>query len=403
MALAMPEQDTTVFIIAGEVSGDLIGGRLMAALKNAGDFRFVGVGGETMIDRGLSSLFPVEDLSLLGFSEILPHLPNLLRRLRQTVDAVEREKPAILVCIDASAFCQRLVRRLRKRGITVPIVQIKAPSAWAYWPWRAKALKKTVDRVLVILPFEPDFFAGYGVDARFIGHPSLEAGIEQGDGPGFRERHGIAADAPVLLVLPGSRNSEVTRLLPLFREALEKISDEVPGLNIVVPTVASVANTVKEATAAWPWPVVASEGSSERYNAFAAANAAMAASGTVAVELAIASVPTVIGYRMAALTGFLARRFITIKYASIPNLVLDRPLIPELLLGDLTPDSLANAILPLLTDKEAAQVQRDGLAEAVAMLTPASGLPSQSAAQEIMALLGRPLPAVDRPTPPPGD
>ena len=390
----MSDQAKTVFLIAGEVSGDLIGGRLMAALSAAGDFRFTGVGGETMIARGLSSLFPADDLALMGLTEILPHLPKLMRRLNETADAVASEKPAVLVCIDASAFCQRLARRLRKRGISVPIVQIKAPSAWAYWPWRAKALQRTVDRVLVILPFEPAFFAGYGVDARFIGHPSLESGIEQGDGPGFRNRHGLPAEQPVLLVLPGSRRNEVASLLPVFRAALETIVSTVPDLAIVVPTVASVAETGRAATTGWPWPVVMIEGGNERYDAFAAADAALAASGTVAVELAIAGVPTVIGYRLNAFTAFLARRFLTIDYVSIPNLVLDRPLIPELLQQDCTPDKLAAAIVPLLTDAAAAQEQRQGLAEAVALLTSAEGRPSDSAASEILRLLGWPR-AVD--------
>lgn len=384
----------TIFLIAGEVSGDLIGGRLMTALNQEGDFRFVGVGGETMTARGLSSLFRADDLALMGLTEILPHLPKLMRRLNETAEAVAREKPAILVCIDASAFCQRLVRRLRKRGISVPIVQIKAPSAWAYWPWRAKALRRSVDRVLVILPFEPAFFAGYGVDARFIGHPSLESRIERGDGPGFRARYGLRAEQPVLLVLPGSRRNEVSRLLPLFHAALATIVARVPDLAIVVPTVQSVAATVREATAGWPWPVVVIEGSAERYDAFAAANAALAASGTVAVELAIAGVPTVIGYRLNALSAFLARRFLSIDYVSIPNLVLDRPLIPELLQQDCTPDKLAAAIVPLLTDEAAAREQRQGLAEAVALLTPPEGRPSDSAASEILRLLDSPR-AVD--------
>lgn len=397
----MADQPTAIFLIAGEVSGDLIGGRLMAALARKGEFRFVGVGGETMNENGLAGLFPSDDLSLMGFTEILPHLPNLLRRLKQTADAVAREKPAVLVCIDASAFCQRLARRLRRRGIAVPIVQIKAPSAWAYWPWRAKALKRAVDRVLVILPFEPAFFARYGVDARFIGHPSLESGIERGDGPGFRRRHKLAPDAPVLVVLPGSRRSEVTRLLPVFREAAARIAPAVPGLTFVVPTVASVSSAVREATDNWPWPVVTVEGSRERYDAFAAANAALAASGTVAVELAIAGVPTVIGYRMGAFTVFLARRFATIKYASIPNLVLDRPLVPELLQQDCTPERLAEAVIPLVSNQAAARVQRDGLAEAVALLTPPAGLPSETAAEEITALLGPQLSAVGPSTPPP--
>ena len=274
----MSAQARTIFLIAGEVSGDLIGGRLMTALNQEGDFRFVGVGGETMTAHGLSSLFPADDLALMGLTEILPHLPKLMRRINEAAEAVAREKPAILVCIDASAFCQRLVRRLRKRGISVPIVQIKAPSAWAYWPWRAKALRRSVDRVLVILPFEPAFFAGYGVDARFIGHPSLESRIEHGDGPGFRARHGLSAEQPVLLVLPGSRRNEVSRLLPLFEAALATIVGRVPDLAIVVPTVQSVAATVREATAGWPWPVILIEGSAERYDAFAAANAALAAS-----------------------------------------------------------------------------------------------------------------------------
>ncbi|MFY7778243.1 MAG: lipid-A-disaccharide synthase [Elstera sp.] len=350
-----------IYLLAGEVSGDLLGGRLMAALsaQTQGRIAFAGVGGATMQAQGLTSLFPMEDLSLMGLAEILPHLPNLLRRLKQTEADLRARRPAALVTIDAPSFTLRISKNVADLG--VPRFHYVAPQVWAWRAGRAKKLAAKTDHLLTLLPFEPPYFTRYGLPTDYVGHPVIETGAGQGDGPAFRARHGIDAAAPVLLVLPGSRRGEVGRLLGVFGETVRRLASQFPGLRLIVPTVTPVAETVRAAAADWPGQPVIIEGNAEKYDAFAAATAALAASGTVALELGLADVPSVIAYRMNALTWALVQQTIRIPFASLVNLILERELYPEKLQDRCTPDELTEALAALLEPNSiAAAEQRAG-------------------------------------------
>lgn len=387
-----------IFLVAGEPSGDQLGGRLMAALRRQAEregrppLRFLGVGGERMAEQGLQSLFPMRELSVMGLTEVLPHLRRILARMRETEAAARAARPAVFVSIDSPGFTLRVARRLKGSGI--PLVHYVAPSVWAWKPWRAKRIAGYLDHLLCLLPFEPPYFEVHGLPATFVGHSAIEALAEAGDGPGFRRRHGLDPEAPLLCVLPGSRMGEVTRLLPLFGAALERLRVLAPDLTVVVPTVPGVGEAVRAGVAHWPLPSLVVEGAAEKYGAFAASRAALAASGTVAVELAVAGVPTVVGYRVGAVSAAIARRMIKVDYVSIPNLVLGRPVMPEFLQQDCTPDKLAAAVGALLAEGSAREAQIAGLREAVTRLGGAGeGSPSEQAAAVVLALAGARRPA----------
>jgi lipid-A-disaccharide synthase len=373
-----------VFLIAGEPSGDVIGGRLMAALKRAtqGRIRFAGIGGERMMAEGLDPLFPLDELALFGLAELLPRLPNLLRRLRQTAEAIRQERPDVVVTIDAPDFCLRIAKRLKGSGI--PFVHYVAPTVWAWRPGRARKMAGLVNHLLALLPFEPPYFHREGLDCTFVGHPIVEGGAGNGDAGRFRERHGIAADTPLLCVLPGSRQSEVGRLLPDFEAMLRLLAAGHSGLRAVVPTVPHVRERVEEAIRSWPVPVTVVEGDRDKYDAMAASTAAVAASGTVALELALARLPSVIAYRLHPLTVALYRRLIRVKYANLVNIMLDRMLVPELLQEDCTPQKLADAVGRLLDDPAAREEQIAGVSEVARWLGAQGTLPSERAASVVL-------------------
>ena len=331
-----------VFLVAGEHSGDALGASVMGALSAnlKGRVKFAGVGGPDMQRAGLDTLFPMDDLAVMGVFEVLPRLPLLLKRINETANAVERLKPDVLLTIDAPDFCFRVIKKPKARGVKVPVVHFVAPSVWAWRPGRAKKVAGFLDHLLCLLPFEPPYFEREGLKATFVGHPVVSSDIGNGDGPSFRARYNIAADAPVLAVLPGSRSGEVSRLLSIFVEAVTKLAPQFPGLHIVMPAVSHLEATVREATATWPAPVTVVDGT-DKADALAAADAAIAASGTVALELAMAGLPTVIGYRLNALTALLARRLLKTRFVNLINIILDREAVPELLQENCTPDNLA--------------------------------------------------------------
>ena len=198
-----------IFVVSGETSGDILSGRLMAALRRkTGDkVRFAGIGGPQSEREGLQSLFPMRELSLIGIAEVLPHLPRLIKRLNQTTEAARTLKPDAVVTVDSPSFCLRLAHRLRGSGI--PVIHYVAPQLWAWRPGRARKLNKRIDHLMALLPFEESFFAEYGIPCTYVGHPAIDVGAERGDGPAFRARHGLPADTPILAVLPGSRAGEV--------------------------------------------------------------------------------------------------------------------------------------------------------------------------------------------------
>ncbi|MDP6786052.1 MAG: lipid-A-disaccharide synthase [Rhodospirillales bacterium] len=342
-----------VFLIAGEPSGDVLGGRLMAALDRltGGHIRFAGVGGPEMEALGLSSLFPMGDLSVMGVAEVVPRLPRILRRLRQTVAAAKLSRPAAVVTIDSPDFSFRVARRLKGRGF--PLIHYVAPTVWAWRPGRARAIAAFLDHVMALLPFEPPYFQAEGLASTFVGHPVVESGAGDGNGAAFRRRHGIDPGVPLVCFLPGSRKSEVGPLMPIFGETLARLRRGQPDLRCVVATVATVADGVTAATRNWPTPPLVVSDTAEKYDAFAAADAALAASGTVALELAMANTPAVIAYKINPLTAFVVRRLVKVRYVNLINIVLDRPAVPEFLQNDCRPERLAAAIDDLLGDGEA--------------------------------------------------
>lgn len=383
-----------VYLVAGEPSGDLLGARLMAALaeRSGGRVRFAGIGGENMAEQGLRSLVPLEELAVMGLVEVLPRLPNILKRLAQTIDDIERLRPDVVVTIDSWGFTGQIAKRLKARGSTVPRLHYVAPMVWAWKEGRARKLAKRLDVLMTLLPNEPPFFEAHGLRAVHVGHPVIESGAGQGDGAAFRARHGIPAEAPLVVVLPGSRRSETQRLLPVFAQTAGLLAARFPGLRVVVPTVETVAADVAAAVAGWPVPALALRGRVEKYDAFAAADAALAASGTVALELALAALPNVVAYRLSPATAMIARRLLKVKWVNLVNILLDRAAVPELLQDDCRPDRLAAAVASLLEDPAARAAQRAGLAEAMRRLGLGGDSPSRRAADLVLATIakGRP-------------
>jgi len=378
-----------VYLVAGEPSGDFLGARLMAGLRALGgaDIEFAGVGGEAMRDEGLASLFPLADLAVMGLAEVLPRIPRILRRLDQTVADIAARRPAAIVTIDSWGFNRRLADRLKAAGVTAPRIHCVAPMVWAWRARRVHELPGRVDLLLCLLPNEPALFEAAGVRALHVGHPVLESGADRGDGPAFRARHAIPPGATLVSVLPGSRRSETARLLPVFGATLARLAESHPGLRAAVPTVETVAGEVAAQVARWPVPTIAVRGAAERYGAFAASRAALAASGTVTLELALAGVPMVVGYRMNPLTGLLARRLIKLDAISLPNLLAGRAVVPELLLGDCVPERLAPALARLLDDETARSAQRAGLDQALTRLGRGGEAPSRRAARAILGVI----------------
>lgn len=376
-----------IFVLAGEPSGDALGGRLMAALKKktGGRIRFSGVGGERMAEQGLESLFPMSELSVMGLAEVLPHLPKLLRRIRQTAESVARLKPAALITIDSPDFSFRVAKRLKEQGI--PLIHYVAPSVWAWKPGRARKIAGFLDHLLALLPFEPPYFERVGLGCTFVGHPVVESAASQGQGAAFRRRHEIGADIPLICVLPGSRGGEVSRLLPVFGETLSILQRRHPDLQAVVPMVRSVAALVEAAVGAWPIPATIVQGETEKFDSFAASNLALAASGTVSLELAMARLPAVIAYRVNPMTAWLARRLLRVRYVSLVNILQNRAVVPERLQDNCRPDILAADLERLLNDQEARDSQTLGAVGALEQLGLGGPAPSERAADAILKIL----------------
>jgi lipid-A-disaccharide synthase len=377
-----------IFIIAGEQSGDLLGGRLMAALRErtSNNISFAGIGGEKMMAEKLDPLFPMSELSVMGLIEVVPRIPQLLKRIRQSVDAVARLRPAALVTIDAPDFSFRVARRVHALGI--PCIHYVAPTVWAWRPGRAKMVAQFLDHLLALLPFEPPYFETVSLPCTFVGHPAIEGGAGKGDGAAFRHRHAVPAHRPIVAMLPGSRPGEVERLLPIFVAALQRLQGK-HSFVAAVPVVPAVAHYVRAGLAGSGLDAILVEGEADKFDAFAAAQAALAKSGTGTLELALCSVPSVIAYRVNALSYAIARRMGRVRFIGLPNIILDRALMPELLQDDCRPDRLAVELARLFDDPEARGVQIEGAGEVRRLLSGPAGSPSVAAADIVLEMIGK--------------
>ncbi len=376
---------TLIYIVAGEQSGDALGAKLIQALQAARpDLEFAGVGGPQMEAAGFASLFPIAELAVMGLLEVLPRIRRIAGLLRATELDILARRPDVVVTIDSPGFTLRLLGRLRASRLKR--IHYVAPQVWAWRESRVRKYPGLWDRLLCLLPFEPAFFAGHGIAASFVGHPAIEAGVDQGDAARFRARHNIADEAPILLLLPGSRRSEVSRLLPIFGEVAQKLAARHPGLVTIVPVASAVASSVLAGTQDWPTaPLIVTE-LADKIDGFAAATAALTKSGTSTLELALANVPMVVAYRLNPITAAVVRATVKVKYASIVNLLLDRFLAPEFIQGDCTVENLTAATDALLAGNGVA-AQRAGFTALRAMLTPPGKTPSEDAAAEVLALL----------------
>lgn len=376
-----------IFVIAGEPSGDLLGGRLMAALKrhSSGKIEFAGVGGERMIAQGLNSPFPITELSVMGLAEILPRIFNLRRRVRQTASAIEQYAPDLLITIDSPGFCFAVLKRLKRVQSTKRIHYV-APSVWAWRPGRVHKFACEFDHLLTLLPFEPAYFQPAGLDATFVGHAVIESEMGAANGVDFRRRFQIDENAPLVCVLPGSRMGEVQRHLEPFRSAVEILKKKVPALRVVVPTIPALLEKVSHSVRGWDVDVLVIEGEKEKFDAMAASNVALAASGTVALELALARVPAVIAYRVNIVTSWIVKALIRIPYANLVNVLLNREAVPEYIQGRCTADNLATALETLLMDNRAYKAQQAAADEAIKLLAAGNVLPSDVAAKTVLSL-----------------
>jgi lipid-A-disaccharide synthase len=378
-----------IFVVAGEPSGDALGGALIAALRErtGAGLRVAGIGGECMAGQGVSSLVPLSDLAVAGITEVLPRAPLILRRVRETVRTIRQLHPDAVVTIDSSGFSWRIAHRLRRQGERLPLIHYVAPMVWAWRPGRARRIARWYDHLLTLLPFEPPYFEEAGLACSYVGHPVIESGADRGDAARFRTTHGIADDELILTVLPGSRSGEARRLLPVFGSALRRLEAMLGPFRVAVPTVENVADAVTAGVADWPGRPLVLRGAEAKYDAFAASRAAMAASGTVALELALARLPMVVAYRLNRLTEALLERVVQVRRVNLVNLILDRPLVPELLGDECTPERLAAAVAELVRDERVRSTHIEGYDEAVRRLGSAGPSPSRNAADRILAII----------------
>ncbi len=331
-----------IFIVAGEVSGDQLGARLMADLRILSPgIEIMGVGGAAMTAQGLHSIFPMSDLSLMGLAEVLPKIPLVLKRIKETADAVQKFAPDIVVTIDVPDFSKRLARRLqplRKRGMK--LVHYVAPTVWAWRPGRAKIMAKLFDHLLCVLPFEPPYFTRAGLPASFVGHPIAMTTHAQGNAQRLRDKLGIRTDQPVLCLLPGSRRSEIKKLLPIFLETFQKLKHKNSNWVCVLPTLDHLTPLINEMGVTDVHVLIGSEDKYDALSLAAEQGGAIAASGTISLELAIAGCPHLIAYRINPITYWIVRAVVTTKFVNLINLLADHVIVPEILQVKVTPENL---------------------------------------------------------------
>jgi len=377
-----------IFLIATEESGDRLGAHLMKVLRQrlGGAVRFEGVGGQSMAREGLISLFPIEELSIIGLAEVVKQLPKILRLVRATAMAVTEASPDILVIIDSPDFTHRVARRVRARDPSIPIIDYVSPSVWAWRPGRARAMCAYVDHVLALLPFEPEEYRRLrGPPCSYVGHPLTEQiGLLR---PGAEEQKRRDEAPPVLLVLPGSRRSEVRHHMAVFGETLGRLAAEGVAFELILPTMPHLQDAVAEAVKSWPVQPRIVLGEQEKRAAFRIARAALAKSGTVTLELAVAGIPMVTAYRKSAIEAWILLRAIDVKSVILANLVVGENVVPEFLQQDCTPEKLVPALREILAESPLRRRQLDAFARIDAIMSTGNQPPSVRAAEIVLATL----------------
>ncbi|MBE6453836.1 MAG: lipid-A-disaccharide synthase [Alphaproteobacteria bacterium] len=378
-----------VYLIAGEPSGDLLGSRLMRALrkKTNNTVEFFGLGGDTMEQEGLKPLFDISELAVMGLVEVIPSIPRVLRRIKQTIQDIIRKKPDVVITIDSWSFCSRIHKGLRKLNTNIKQIHYVAPQVWAWKKRRAKTMYKYVDELLTLLPNEPEYFTKHNLKTIFVGHPVIESDALTADGKIFRKKYNIEDNKQIISVLPGSRHTEVSKLLPDFIAAARLLHEQNPDIFFALPTVKTVVNRVKHMIKGTDLPIAVLETEADRYSAFQASSAAIAASGTVALELAICNIPHIIAYKVSPLTYLMAKYLVRLRFVNLTNILLQRPVVPELLQEKCTPKNIVCNINELLKNGKAYDNQMQGFSEVKDYLSNGNQTPSENAADAILDML----------------
>ena len=378
-----------IYLIAGEPSGDALGARLMRALKNKSNqnIQFFGIGGDTMEKEGLNSLFDISELAVMGLAEVLPSIPKILKRINQTVNDIIQIKPDILISIDSWSFASRIQKKIRYKKLNIPQVHYVAPQVWAWKKKRAKTMHNYIDHLLTLFPHEPKYFTPYGLKTTFVGHPVIESPISIANKQSFRTKYNINNQQKIISILPGSRHNEVSHLLPIFLNAAQILKNQKPDAVFVIPAVKTVAQRIKNITFNNPLNPIIIENEFDRLCAMAASNAAMAASGTVTLELAIANVPHIIAYKVAPLTAFLAKRLLNIQFVNLSNILIGREIVPELLQERCTPNNIALYINNFLNQDNLYKIQQQGFSKVQKILGLNQQKPSENAADVILNII----------------
>jgi lipid-A-disaccharide synthase len=377
-----------IFLIATEESGDRLGANLMKVLRQRlGDaVRFEGVGGRSMAREGLVSRFPIEELSIIGLAAVVKHLPKILRLIRETAAAVTEAKPDILVIIDSPDFTHRVAKRVRAADPQIPIVDYVSPSVWAWRPGRARAMLSYVDHVLALLPFEPAAYQRLrGPPCSYVGHPLTEQLAALRPGADEQKRRDLAP--PVLLVLPGSRGSEIRHHMAVFGQALGRLRDDGVAFELVLPTMPHLQEAIAEALAGWPVQPRIVVGEQEKRAAFRIAHAALAKSGTVTLELALSGVPMVTAYRTGSAEAWILRKAIKVNSVILANLVIGENVVPEFLQEDCTPEKLSQALREVLGDSALRRKQLEAFARIDRIMSTGNQPPSARAADIVLATM----------------
>jgi len=377
-----------IFLIATEESGDRLGSGLMKVLRQrlGGAVQFEGVGGQSMAREGLASLFPIEELSIMGLAAVVKQLPKILRLIRETATAVTEASPDILVIIDSPDFTHRVARRVRARDPSIPIIDYVSPSVWAWRPGRARAMVRYVDHVLGLLPFEPEAYHRLrGPPCSYVGHPLIEQIGQLRPGAGEQMRRDT--QPPVLLVLPGSRRSEINHHAAVFGETLGLLHAQDVAFELVLPTLPHLQDAVAQAVKSWPVQPRVVVGDKEKRAVFRIAHAAFVKSGTATLELAIAGVPMVAAYKVGAVEAAIMRRAIRTSSVILANLVIGENVVPEFIQEDCAPDKLLPALRDILTDSLMRRRQLEAFAKLDAIMSPGKQPPSVRAADIVLATL----------------
>jgi lipid-A-disaccharide synthase len=387
-----PSAPLSVFIVAAEESGDILGAALARALalRHGNGLRLNGVGGLAMTSAGITSPFAIDDLSIIGLSAIPRRLPKIFRRIRETADAVVAARPNALVIVDSPEFTHRIARRVRRLAPFIPIVDYVSPSVWAWRPGRARSMRGYVDHVLAILPFEPAVHVSLdGPPCSYVGHPL----VEHIDAlrPDSQEARRRESDPPVVLVLPGSRGSEIRRLLAIFGGTIQQVAARQGPIELVLPTVAHVLEQVREGVASWKVQPRIVVDPAEKRAAFRVARAALAASGTVTLELALAGVPTVAAYRLPRIEELILRLHVQpqLNTVILANLVIGEKIVPEFLQADCVPERLAEALSRALADTPQRRRQTEAFARLDSIMEVGTASPSAKAADIVLDIARR--------------